>query len=153
MTSTTIRKAVIDDLDTLYEFEQGIIAAERPFDPTLRTEKINYYDLKALVESEDTEVLVAVVDNEIAGSGYVQIRKAKPYLKHEHYGYIGFMFVKAEFRGKGIAQLISNSLTSWAKSNGLHEIRLDVYNDNHSAVRAYEKAGFKKHMIEMRMTI
>ncbi|MGB5500466.1 MAG: GNAT family N-acetyltransferase, partial [Maribacter sp.] len=31
------------------------------------------------------------------------------------------------------------------------EIRLTVYDENHAAIRAYEKVGFKKHIIEMRL--
>lgn len=31
-----IRKAHANDLEKLLEFEQGIITAERPFDPTLK---------------------------------------------------------------------------------------------------------------------
>jgi len=30
---------------------------------------------------------------------------------------------------------------------------LDVYNDNSAALRAYEKAGFQRHMITMRMDV
>ena len=37
-----IRKAHPDDLEKLLEFEQGIISAERPFDPTLKEGKIHY---------------------------------------------------------------------------------------------------------------
>lgn len=41
-----IRKAQLSDLATLLEFEQGIITAERPYDPTLKEEKIHYYDIE-----------------------------------------------------------------------------------------------------------
>jgi GNAT superfamily N-acetyltransferase len=81
------------------------------------------------------------------------VKKAKPYLQFDHYAYVGFMHVKPEFRGKGISQQVFAELIKWAKSRGLNEIRLDVYDDNQSADRAYEKFGFKKHLVEMRMTI
>jgi hypothetical protein len=45
----TTRPARIDDLDTLYRFEQGIITAERPFNETLKPGHINYYDLKEML--------------------------------------------------------------------------------------------------------
>ena len=147
------RSAILDDLPTLYEFEQGIVTAERPYDPTLKQGQINYYDLKAFIESSDVEVLVAEINSEIVGSGYVKIVEAKPYLKFERYGYIGFMFVKPEFRRKGISQMLIKHLRSWAESRELKELRLDVYNDNHIAVAAYENIGLKKHMVEMRIEI
>ena len=48
MSKPNIRTATLDDLETLYRFEQGIILAERPFDPTLAKDPISYYDLKEL---------------------------------------------------------------------------------------------------------
>ena len=39
------RSATLDDLPALKECEQGIIAAERPYDHTLKPDPISYYDL------------------------------------------------------------------------------------------------------------
>ena len=85
MDQIIIRKAVLKDLDKLYTFEQGIIATERPFDPTLREGLIHYYDLKEMVMDAGIEVAVAVTNDQIIGSGYARIEKSKPYLKHETY--------------------------------------------------------------------
>ena len=79
------RRAEIKDLVTLYKFEQAIVATERPFDPTLKPGHINYYDIKAMIDDNDTEVMIAEVDLEIVGSGYVKISHAKPYLNFEKY--------------------------------------------------------------------
>jgi ribosomal protein S18 acetylase RimI-like enzyme len=42
-------------------------------------------------------------------------------------------------------------LKEWCRSQNITELRLDVYHDNPSAIRAYEKAGFKKHLVNMRL--
>ena len=78
MSKINIRKARLEDLNILLEFEQGIITAERPYDPTLK---------------------------------------------------------------------------EWCLSQKITELRLDVYNDNPSAIRAYEKVGFKKHLLNMRVEL
>jgi GNAT superfamily N-acetyltransferase len=153
MNEITIRPAELTDLPILFAFEQGIVEAERPFDPTLKPGHINYYDIKAMIESADTEVLVAVCHEEIVGSAYVQIRSAKPYLQHEYYAYLGFMFVHPDYRGHGVNLKIMEGIKAWVRSKGITELRLDVYNDNHSAIKAYEKAGFVNHLINMRMGI
>ena len=152
MENLIIRKAAIDELDVLLEFEQGIIRAERPFDPTLKEGEIHYYDLAALIKSPEAEVLVAVIDDEIVGSGYAQIRTADDYLKHERFAYLGFMYVRPERRGKGVIREILEALKKWAVSRGITEIRLKVYNENRAAIKAYERAGFTANMLEMRMT-
>ncbi|MEP5362481.1 MAG: GNAT family N-acetyltransferase [Reichenbachiella sp.] len=153
MNNITIRPATLEDLPILYEFEQGIIQAERPFDPTLKSGHINYYDLKALTESDQAEVLVAEVAGEVVASGYAHIKDGKDFQSHDQFAYLGFMFVKPDHRGQGIITQILDELKSWSQSRGINEIRLEVYDDNEPAVRAYEKAGFKKHLVEMRMSI
>ena len=153
MTDIMIRTANLDDLETLLEFEQGIIKAERPFDPMLRADPISYYDLKALVLSSETEVLVAQVDSHIVASGYAQIRPSKPYLKHSFHAYLGFMYVEPDYRGKGINQLILNDLKKWSQSQNVHHFVLTVYPDNDIAIRAYQKAGFRKNLIEMTLSL
>ncbi|MCF7568299.1 GNAT family N-acetyltransferase [Sabulilitoribacter arenilitoris] len=39
--------------------------------------------------------------------------------------------------------LIINALLKWCKTKNINEIRLDVYENNPSAIKAYKKAGFK----------
>jgi GNAT superfamily N-acetyltransferase len=146
-----IRKATPDDLAILLEFEQGIITAERPFDPTLKEGIISYYNIEKMILANDVEVVVAVLDGKLIGSGYARIEDAKPYLNHHLYAYLGFMFTHPEHRGKGVNTQIIEVLTNWVRSQGVIEMRLDVYNDNPSAIRAYEKVGFKKHLINMRI--
>lgn len=151
MENIVIRKATTADLPVLLRFEQGIVKAERPFDPTLDSDPISYYDLGELIASAKAEVLVAECNDEIVASGFAKIKKAKPYLDHEDYSYLGFMFTRPEFRGKGINQKIVKALRQWSFEKGLKEIRLTVYEDNVGAVKAYEKVGFKKHLVEMRL--
>ncbi len=137
----------------MLEFEQGVIAAERPFDNTLLPDPITYYDIASLIESSKSEVIVAVFNQEIIGSAYIKIEVAKPYEKHTHYGYLGFMYVKSDYRGSGINQKIIDFLIHWAQQKNLTELRLDVYHNNTPALKAYGKAGFEKHMICMRLGI
>jgi len=151
MQKIIIRKARSTDLEKLLSFEQGIIAAERPFDPTLKEEKIHYYDIEQMISAPHIEVLVAEIDLEIVGSGYARIAVPKPYLNHDTYAYLGFMYTDLNYRGIGVNSKIIESLKEWCRSQNVFELRLDVYNDNASAIKAYEKVGFKKHLINMRI--
>jgi GNAT superfamily N-acetyltransferase len=148
-----IRKAIETETSILLSFEKGIIEAERPFDHNLKEGDIHYYDLPELIKNENAEVLVAVVDNEIVGSGYAKILTGKSYHKHSEYAYLGFMYVKPAFRGRGINQRILQELIDWAKSKNLKEVRLEVYDENNIAKNSYLKAGFKPGLLEMRKEI
>jgi len=149
----TVRKATLEDLPTLLSFEQGIIEAERPMDPTIKEGSINYYDIAELITGANSDVYVVEINGEIVASGYAKIKPDRHYLKHTNQGYLGFMFVPKTQRGKGLNKLIVDALLQWCKDRQIHEIRLDVYDQNPSAIRAYEKVGFKKHMINMRLDI
>ncbi len=151
ISAVIVRKAQLRDLPELLEFEQKLIEAERPFDPTIRKSPVNYYDLKAFLLDEQVGVYVAEYEGRLISSGYGIARKARHYLDHKEYAYLGFMYTLPEFRGKGVNKMILKELQDWAKSMGLIELRLTVYEDNLPAIKAYEKAGFRKHIVEMRL--
>ena len=146
-----IREATVADLPRLLEFEQGVIAAERPFDPTIDLNPIRYYDLEELLSSNQSLVVVAEEEGQLIACGYAKIKKARAFLDHEYFAYLGFMYTHVAHRGKGINAQILDALKTWSNEKGLTEIRLSVYEENIPALRAYEKYGFQKHLIEMRL--
>ncbi|MGZ3778238.1 MAG: GNAT family N-acetyltransferase [Mucilaginibacter sp.] len=148
-----IRTASLNDLNTLLEFEKGIMEFERPIDSTIKEGDAHYYDLAALVESQDAEVVVAEQDGEVIGSGYAHIIDSKSYLKHQKHAHLGFMYVKPDHRGKGVNQMIIERLQEWTLSKNVNEFRLEVYHNNPAAIRAYEKVGFMPLLLEMRMEL
>ncbi|RYU91717.1 GNAT family N-acetyltransferase [Mucilaginibacter terrigena] len=153
MQNIIIREATLADMDTLLQFEQGVISAERPFDPTLQDNHINYYDLNEFITAPNIYMAVAELDGEVIGSGYARIETSKIYLKHQHHAYLGFMYVLPQHRGKGVNKLVIDALKSWSARQGITELRLQVYDQNAPAVKAYEKVGFSKHLVGMRMGI
>jgi len=154
MNPVTVRKASSNDLDTLLDFERGIMKFERPIDVTIKEgNNVHYYDLAALIESPDAEVLVAEQDGELIGSGYAHIIDSKSYLKHQKHAHLGFMYVKPEHRGKAVNKMIIEMLQQWVLSKDVTEFRLEVYHNNPAAIRAYEKVGFMPLLLEMRMEL
>ena len=153
MNNIKIRPATPGDLAIILKFEQGIIEAERPFDPTLREEKFHYYDLSARMADPDAAVMVAEDNGRVIAGGSVVIKKGNSYNIFTDYAFLGFMFVEPEYRGQGVNSLIIEGLIGWSHKRGLKEIRLQVYSDNHPAIRAYEKVGFKKILTEMRLDV
>ena len=55
-----IREAIKNDLRVLLQFEQEVVKAERPMDPTIKNSDVNYYDLEALISNPRAIVLVAL---------------------------------------------------------------------------------------------
>ena len=148
-----VRSATSEDLPLLKDFEQGIITAERPMDHTLKPDPISYYDIGAMIDANDAEVVVAELDGEIVGSGFAQRKRSRAYLSPDYHAYLGFMYVAPAHRGRGINQAVLDALLAWARANDLPEVHLTVYPGNAPAIRAYEKAGFAPYLSEMRLNL
>ncbi len=153
MSEIFIRKALMEDMETLLQFEQGVITAERPMAKNLKDDAITYYDLPKLINDDGSELLVVEDKGNLLACGYARIETARDCQKYPYYAYLGFMYVEPDSRGQGINQLLMTALQAWAKTQGVCEFRLDVYADNAAAIRAYEKAGFIQHKLEMQLVI
>lgn len=75
------------------------------------------------------------------------VRETKKKISHR--GNIYGMFVHPDYQSKGIGyQLLSELLEKAFKIDGVLQINLGVMAENTSAVRLYEKSGFKTYGIE-----
>jgi len=148
-----IRKALLKDQATLLSLEQEVIEAERPYNSTLKFKDAAYYDLDYLLIDKASHLIVAELKDKIIATGYAQIRASKQSLNHTRHAYLGFMYVAAEYRGLGINKSIMGTLIDWSKEQGVSDVYLDVYDGNDAAIRAYEKVGFVKSMVEMKINM
>lgn len=146
-----LREARETDLPALLAMEQGLVRDERPYDPTIRPDPVYYHDLPALLADKNSRVVVAEAHDTVVACGFVTRRIPRHYLDHDAYAYLGLMYTHPDFRGRGVNGLIVADLKAWAVSRGLYEMRLTVYYENEPALRAYEKAGFRRHLVEMRL--
>lgn len=144
------RNATQADLPVLSEFQQRIISAEADYIPRRVAHAYQYYNLADLLEDPSTRIAVAETQAQVIGSGYVQLRASKAYLRHAYHGYVGFMYTKPAFRRQGVAQQILQFLGQWVRQQGYDELRLEVFANNSRAIRAYQAAGFEPNIVEMR---
>ena len=148
-----LREASVDDYRSLAALEQKVIDAERPYNASLKEKGAYYYDIEKLISDRDSRLVVGEVSGDIVATGYVQVRHSKPALDHDNHGYLGFMYVAEEYRGLGLNKVILNDLVSWGQQRGVTDFYLDVYEENSSAVRAYEKFGFQGSLLEMKLQL
>ncbi len=147
------RPAREEEIQILLKFEQELVEFERPFDSTLKMGKISYYDIRSRINDKDSQVLVAEINDEIVGSGFGDIVKAKPFLKHKLITSLGFFYVKEEYRSIGVNKMILKELIKWSKKRGVSEMKLKVYDKNINAKSVYLKYGFEPNLLEMRLKI
>lgn len=58
------------------------------------------------------------------------------------YGHLSYFGVRIDMRSQGIGSRILEFAYNYLKSNGINTIKLNVYKNNPSAVRFYERQGF-----------
>ena len=153
MTQICIRPAHIDDLATLLKFEQLIIEYERPMCADMQAGEFNYYSLQNMLESDDAQVVVAEKNGKIVAAGHARIKKSRSYLVHQYHSFLGFMYVEQDYRGKGVNRLVINELKAWSREKGMTVCCLTVFDKNESALKAYQKIGFRNEIIEMRIAL
>jgi GNAT superfamily N-acetyltransferase len=149
----TVRTASQNDLSTLLQFEQGLITAERPFDPRIKREDTHYYNLPMMLDSERYELAIAELDGIPVGCGYAKVLTPNQCFTFEKYSYLGFMYTDPKYRGQGVNKAVMEYLYNWSWAKGIYEIRLEVYPNNPAAIRAYEKAGMTTGLQMMRIDL
>lgn len=153
MNKLILRQALLTEQASLLALEQKVIEAERPYNAAIKSADASYYDLGHLIADQQSCLLVAELNGTIVASGYAQIRTSKQSLQHDRHAYLGFMYVNPECRGLGINKQIIDQLIQWSKDKGVMDFYLDVYQGNQAAIRAYEKAGFVKSLVEMKLSV
>lgn len=53
------------------------------------------------------------------------------------------MFLRKEWRGRGIGRKLLTACLSLAKEAGLEKVELEVFGDNRPAIGLYESSGFR----------
>ena len=132
-------------------FAAILLAVAQPANPPVETPATDCsYDLEHMLASDNFALLVGEIGKQIVACGYARLDKSAAHFQSEFNVYMGFMYVVPEQRGKGLSGQLMQALMEWGKEQGATEARLDVYASNEPAIRAYEKAGFKSMLLNMR---
>jgi ribosomal protein S18 acetylase RimI-like enzyme len=161
----TIRKARLADVEEIVqlwkEFFDKLDDKVVSGNPLLRyyvAKKVNADQIfkdfaKKTIRSKNGIVLVAEVDSKLAGYALSYIKKNISVFRVERYGYISDLYVKKEYRKKGISTLLKKETIKWFRQKGLKHASLMVHSGNNRAHGIYKKWGFQKLHIEMRRKI
>ena len=144
-----IEPATIKFLDKLFEIEENCFDNE-----AFTRQQIAY-----LLRDHNTRALIAKVNLDVAGFVVAQIEVEE----NTEYGHIITINVAPSFRRKGIATKMLLEIESFLKQRSITEIRLEVREDNHPALKLYQKIGYqnlgrlenyygKKHGIYLKKT-
>src|SRR5687768_3260664 len=134
----TIRQATINDLNQLSVlFAQYRVFYEQPFEPDEAT-----LFLKERLSKEESIVFIAIENDQY--TGFIQLYPSFSSVGMKKIWILNDLFVSADYRKKGIGQLLINHVLAYCKETGIKKVVLSTAYDNLNAQKLYEKLGFTR---------
>ncbi len=143
----TIRMCTESDAENLISTIKEYLAdseyiplSSEEFDPTLEQEK---EQIKNFIRNDNSLLLIAL-DREGNLIGNIDLTGSQRKITR-HTGMIGMGILKS-WRNTGLGSLLIAEMIAWAEQNPILElVWLEVYEENHSALRIYTRAGFEEN--------
>jgi GNAT superfamily N-acetyltransferase len=109
---------------------------EEHLEPLYPRESRHGYSVEKLIKESVAFFLIR--DNGVpAGCGGIQLFGTE-------YGEVKRMYVRPQFRGLGLAKLMLNHLTDYARDRGVGLLRLETGIHQREAIGLYERMGFRR---------
>jgi len=149
MSETIIRKTTSNDVNSLVPLygEMEVHIRQISLDPfvTLGSDwrELTRRYFTEFSSRDDKLVLVAVKGTDIVGFLTAMITTTLPIFVERNYGLLNDMFVKQEYRGKGIGKRLLMTATEWFKQKHMRRLELRVDARNSEAISFYEAHGFR----------
>ncbi len=123
-----LETATIKLLDALYKIEEQCFSEE-----AFSKRQINY-----LLTDYNTIAFVARADGDIAGFIIAQVE-----VEDGEFGHIITINVAPKFRRKTVGSQMLGEIEHLLRQRGVGECRLEVREDNHDAIKLYQKLGYQ----------
>lgn len=155
MNDIVIRKAILDDLETIQQLNYELFVLEsNNFDDTLIVDwSLSDDGRQYFISSINNDItLVAVVNNKIVGyiigsldteGSYNNIKQAE----------LNNMYVLEEYRSIGVGGRLFDELKKLFIENGMQEVKVVADCKNVKAVNFYKKNGFSESEITLKQKL
>jgi len=135
-----VRRATIDDLPHILNFiiQEAVESEGRATDLSkLET------GISTALNNESIAIYWMLIDQDSQPVGCTSVVKEWSDWNAGYYWWIQSLFIVPEHRGRGLLNVMMDTVAVDAKADSCLEIRLYVHRDNARAIRAYQKAEFQ----------
>ena len=153
--AATIRRATLADMPSVGRLGALLVRLHHDFDAqrfiasTPRTEHGYASYLGSQLENPDIVILVAVRDATVLGYTYAGVEGFDYMSLRGPAGVVYDIVVDPEVRGQGIGTLLLEATIAALQERGAPRIVLSTAERNVPAQRLFDRAGFRRTMIEM----
>ena len=156
LTSAVVRAARSADLQHLGRLGALLVQEHHDFDArrffAASSRTPDYYAsfLGSQLDDPDAVVLVAENDGQVIGYVFAAVDEGYDYLSlRGPAAVLHDLIVDPQYRGRGVGRLLLHAMLSYLKSRGAPRVVLSTADRNESAQRLFERAGFRRTMVEM----
>jgi GNAT superfamily N-acetyltransferase len=152
---TVIRFAEPRDLPALGRLGAQLVRGHHAFDrdrfmaPGPDVESGYAWFLGTQLEEPDVVIYVAEADGTVVGYVFAGIEPQSWKELREEAGFIHDLLVEESARGQGIATRLLEAASTWLEDRGSPRVMLWTAEKNPAAQRLFERAGYRRTMIEM----
>lgn len=102
--------------------------------------------LRDQIDSDDSQVLVAEDEGHVVAYAISQVSSHPPEYLYKKHGHIDDMFVKSNYRRKGIGEEMLARISEWFESQNVRRIELRAVPENHIGYAFWKKHGFTDYV-------
>ena len=150
-----IRPATTADLPVLGRLGAMLMRVHYDFDvqrflyPGTEPERGYASFLGTQMRDEDSVVLVAELEGQVIGYVYAAIEPLSWKELRDQAGFIHDIAVDPLARGAGVGAQLLEAAVEWLRGHGMHRVMLWTAEQNSTGQRLFERAGFRRTMVEM----
>src|SRR2546423_3459544 len=151
----SVRRAAPADVTTIGRLGALLVRTHHDFDPqrfmaaTPRTEQAYGSFLGTQLEEPNIVVLVAERDGEVIGYTYAGVEGSDYMSLRGPAGVLYDVVVDPAHRRHGVGRMLLDATMEALKSHGAPRVVLSTAEQNTAAQRLFDRAGFRRTMIEM----
>jgi ribosomal protein S18 acetylase RimI-like enzyme len=123
-----VREARPRDLDAIASLENE----------SFETDRVSRRSLREFLRAAHRPVIVAFIDDELAGYALVSLRKASRAVR------MYSLAVDPRFARRGVGRALLQACEAYARRQGPAALALEVRYDNKAAIALYESCGFRQ---------
>jgi GNAT superfamily N-acetyltransferase len=152
-----IRQARPGDEQRVAEFAIRLFDQHVEYDPerfsTFANEEGAARFYRSRFDTPDSAVLVAEVDGEVVGFAYLETDELNYAELLRDGAWLHDIYIDESARAEGIGRDLINAAAEAAKRMGAKKLLLTVAAKNAVAQQVFEKAGFRRTMVEMTLNL
>lgn len=108
--------------------------------------------LRTLIGGDDAIAVIAKEGDAVIGYAIGRITNLPSFFERRHRGYIHDVFVREEYRRRGIGRQLVEEILAWLRRRGVTLVELTVAASN-DALHFWEELGFQTYMHQMKLEL